>query len=205
MNETLKFSRRNLPHWLVANKSYFVTLRLHGTLPKSVLDEFAELKGLHSQCLTDEEVLQLQRRKFKYIERYLDCNSTENYLDNTDVADMVFQNLQWFSSKGWVIHASTILSTHIHLLMSNTEGKTVNLLNDLSLFKRYTGRKANVILNRIGDFWAREDFDHWIRTNSKFENTVKYIAMNPVKANRVKDWKEWRWTFVEESLVDCIN
>ena len=39
MVETLRFTRGNLPHWLVADHAYFVTIRLAGTIPKSVLTE----------------------------------------------------------------------------------------------------------------------------------------------------------------------
>ncbi len=39
-HETLRFTRRTLPHWLVADASYFVTLRLAGTLPKAVVEAF---------------------------------------------------------------------------------------------------------------------------------------------------------------------
>ena len=37
-HETLRFARRTLPHWLVADASYIVTLRLAGTLPKAVIE-----------------------------------------------------------------------------------------------------------------------------------------------------------------------
>ncbi len=39
MVETVRFSRGNLPHWLVADHAYFITIRLTGTVPKSVVAE----------------------------------------------------------------------------------------------------------------------------------------------------------------------
>ena len=36
-------TRRNLPHWYVPGAAHFVTYRLHGSLPQSVLNE------LHNQ------------------------------------------------------------------------------------------------------------------------------------------------------------
>jgi len=38
MVETIRFCRGNLPHWLVADRTYFVTMRLNGTLPRSVVE-----------------------------------------------------------------------------------------------------------------------------------------------------------------------
>jgi len=40
--QTLAFTRRRLPHWLVANHAYFVTLCRKGCLPARVLEELRE-------------------------------------------------------------------------------------------------------------------------------------------------------------------
>ncbi len=42
---TLAFKRRNLPHWLVADHAYFVTIRLHDTLPADVLSRLREARA----------------------------------------------------------------------------------------------------------------------------------------------------------------
>ena len=39
MVETLRFTRGNLPHWLVADHAYFVTIRLAGTISRQVITE----------------------------------------------------------------------------------------------------------------------------------------------------------------------
>ena len=52
MVETIHFKRRNLPHWLVADRPYFVTLRLTGTVPKDVV---AELKREREEVLASPE------------------------------------------------------------------------------------------------------------------------------------------------------
>ncbi len=45
-----------------------------------------------------------------------------------------------------------------------------------------------------GKLWQRQFFDHVIRNEQDFFETVKYIRLNPVGANLVEDWKEWEWT-----------
>ena len=59
MVTTRKFTRRNLPHWLVTERPYFVTLRLHGTIPQTALDELLRERealrqaGAGADALTD--------------------------------------------------------------------------------------------------------------------------------------------------------
>lgn len=205
--QTLKFYCRNLPHWLVADHSYFVTLRLKGTLPSEVVKEMQAERDLLKGEQVDEETLGIIRREqFRKLERVLDAAQIGNrWLDNPAVADLVIGSLEWLKGRGWKVYAAVLLSTHIHLLLRNEEGRSAELLHDLGQLKRHTAREANQILGRKGAFWAREDFDHWIRTREKFEGTVRYIANNPVKAGRVKQWDEWKWTQIDDSVRHCLD
>ena len=45
-----------------------------------------------------------------------------------------------------------------------------------------------------GKLWQRQFFDHVIRNEIDFLETIKYIRENPVKANLVSDWKDWQYT-----------
>jgi len=111
--QTLKFTRRNLPHWMVADRTYFVTIRLKNTLPTDVLEQ------LRADRLKEPDKEKSRRDEFLMIERILDAYTGECLLDNPDVAAIVVESITWFEKKGWVIYAATILSTHIHLLMRN--------------------------------------------------------------------------------------
>lgn len=198
---TLKFTRRNLPHWLVADHSYFVTLRLKGTLPKLVVEEFRKQR---TNATDESKAIELARRQFASVERILDSVSGADWLTAPDVAAVVWNNLDWLRGRGWLLYAVVLMSNHTHLLMRNEEGRTQYLLEDLAQFKNYAARKANEVLNRDGAFWSREDFDHWIRSREKFEGTVRYIANNPVKAGLVDHWSKWKWLGVDESVRYCL-
>jgi REP element-mobilizing transposase RayT len=43
-----------------------------------------------------------------------------------------------------------------------------------------------------GKLWQRQFFDHVIRNEQDFLETVEYIRENPVKAKLVADWKKWK-------------
>lgn len=198
---TLKYTRRNLPHWLVADHSYFVTLRLKGTLPRKVVEEFR----VQREHADEAQAIELARKQFATIERILDSISEVRWLARSDIASVVWDSLDWLRGRGWRVYAGALMPNHVHLLMRNEDGRTEEMLEDLARFKNYTAREANKVLGRRGAFWAREDFDHWIRSREKFEGTVRYIANNPVKAGMVSDWSEWKWTVVEDSVRYCMG
>ena len=203
---TLKFTRRNLPHWLVADHSYFVTLRLKGTLPKSIAEQLqTERNRLNESGADETQSINLLRRQFASVEKILDSISDIQWLANPKVAPIVWSNLDWLRGRGWLIYASVLMPNHIHLLMRNENGRTQELLNDLAQFKSFTARAANQELHRSGSFWAREDFDHWIRNREKFEGTVRYIANNPIKAGLAGHWSEWKWFVVDDSVQYCLD
>lgn len=188
---TLKYTRRNLPHWLVADHSYFVTLRLKGSLPKHVVNELrAQRDALEKSEVDEVQVVSLARQQFVTVERILDSVSDVHWLGNPGVASIIWDSLDWLRGRGWRIYAGVLMKNHIHLLMRNEDGRTQEMLEDLARFKNFTAREANKVLGRSGAFWAREDFDHWIRSREKFEGTVRYVVNNPVKAGLVTDWRD---------------
>ena len=199
MVETISFSRRSLPHWLVADRTYFVTRRIANSLPAAVVEELrAERDALHQQKCSDESRwLKLYRAQFVRVDEILDADkeNDECKLTNGDIPNIILKSLDWLvHDAGWCIYAATIMSTHIHLVMRNNKGRTGELLDDIEKFKRFTGSAANRSVGRTGRFWARDDFDHWCRTQDKVNSAITYVRQNPVKAGLVKEWQEWPWT-----------
>lgn len=78
--------------------------------------------------------------------------------------------------------------------------------------KSYTGKEANKILksNNYGSllmtknskFWQAESFDRVVRDKKDLIVKFDYVLNNPVKAGLISDWKEWQWTFCNESFVE---
>jgi REP element-mobilizing transposase RayT len=181
---------------LVAERSYFVTLRLKGTLPLSVVRELRrERDELQAQNTDEARWDALRRRQFRRIESILDAaKAGHRFLGVPQVADMVMEALTWLEEKrGWSIVAAVVMPNHLHVLMRNTAGRNDALLDDLARFKNFTARVANRLLRRTGAFWLREDFDHWCRTPQKLEAAIRYVRENPVKGGLVRDSRDWRW------------
>jgi len=78
------------------------------------------------------------------------------------------------------------------------ENKFYELKDIMYSHKRFTARDANKILNRKGDFWYREFYDHYIRNENEFRNVLRYIYHNPVKAGLVSKPEDWRFNKIME-------
>ena len=66
--------------------------------------------------------------------------------------------------------------------------------------KRYTARQANLILEREGQFWQHENYDHVIRDDGELDRIINYVIENPVKAGLVQHWRDWEWTYCKYDL-----
>jgi putative transposase len=60
--------------------------------------------------------------------------------------------------------------------------------------KGTTGYAANRFLGRSGAFWAIEYYDHVVRSEKEFNNIVRYVERNPVKAGLVESIEKYRWS-----------
>ncbi len=83
------------------------------------------------------------------------------------------------------------------VLPSDTDEKTCQyvLASIMESLKGWTARRCNEVLNRRGQFWQHESYDHVIRNQAEWERVVTYIVNNPVKAGFVTHWKDWQWSY----------
>jgi len=208
MVSTLRFYRRNLPHWMVADRPYFVTMRLHGTVPRQVLDELVrEREELLDSKPDEEQWTAIVRRQFRRIETILDaCDGSDRWLGDASVAGMFLESLKWMeSARGWRFYAVTVMPNHVHMVLRNLDGRNDCLLEDVGHLKRFTARMANRLVNRQGPFWAREDFDHWCRTPEKIAGAVSYTVNNPIKAGLARAWNDWPWSRVDPEFLETVG
>ncbi|MBI3986184.1 MAG: transposase [Lentisphaerae bacterium] len=196
---TIGFRRRHLPHWTVADRTYFVTIRLKGSIPAVVAQQ---LQKEHDEFLAsnpDQDAWNdFQRARFLKIEAVLDAGASgPKFLNIAPVANVVAKAFDWLEQKkGWLVHARTVMPNHVHVLLRNRDGQNHRLNAHLGVFKGWTAREANKILERQGHFWMDENFDHWCRSDEKIRAAVEYIRQNPVKAGLVSSPEDWPWTVV---------
>lgn len=195
---TVAFWRRNLPHWRVAGRPYFLTFRLKGSLPRAMSARLREeYEQLLSQTRDPEEQDSIRRAHFDRLDAILDA-ATDGplHLAVPAVAEVVVHGIDWLRKKRhWEIMASVVMPNHVHLLLIEGEKTKTSLDDDMAKMKEFTGREANRLIKRTGrPFWTPECFDHWTRTAEKTDAIAEYIRCNPVKAGLATDWRAWPWT-----------
>lgn len=91
---------------------------------------------------------------------------------------------------GFNLYSYTLMPDHFHALIGI--GKTEMTLGRIcGYFKSLSTRR----FWRVGEgkLWQRQFFDHVIRNEVDFWETVDYIRNNPVKKNLCKRWEDWAY------------
>ncbi|MBS1857150.1 MAG: transposase [Acidobacteria bacterium] len=89
------------------------------------------------------------------------------------------------------LFAWAIMPNHVHILVK-PQAPLARLTHAV---KTYSAREANRLLGRTElPFWQKESFDRWVRDGKEFDNIVRYIEGNPVKAGLVSSPQEWPWS-----------
>jgi len=194
---TTGFWRRNLPHWRVADRPYFVTFCLKGAVPRPVaLQMRDELERFLAQEPAPEALLAFRRRHFGRMEKLLDTSGCgPRWLADARIAALVVRGMEMIeTSRGWDIPAAVVMPNHVHALLVPTDRVGKSLDRTVAGLKGWSAKEANRLLGRTGQaFWAAESFDHWCRTPEETERVAAYIRDNPVKAGLVSCWGDWPW------------
>jgi len=213
------FYLQNLPHVLSVGAAFFITFRLHNSLPKSVIDDLTfeyenkikEISLSRSWLDPDAEIYRQQKIFFKKYDSALDkIYGGINYLKNPKVAKIVAEKIHEYDNQLYELICFCIMPNHVHILLDTSiqlEGKELNNLSKenyvqlgriLKLIKGGSAFEVNKLLNRNGRFWQNESYDHYVRGGSEMARIVKYIVMNPVKAKLVNDWEEYVFTYCKK-------
>ena len=96
------------------------------------------------------------------------------------------------------------MANHIHCVVYKCQRQLFKILKN---FKSFTGRQANELLygkakkgERHPSFWQHESYEHLIRDRRDFNNQVRYVVNNPVKAGLVKHWEDWEFTYLRKEF-----
>lgn len=173
-------SRGFLPHFDADGFTQFITFRLADSVPQNVLEKWRV--ELDKGEIKDADF----RRRVEY---YLDQNYGQDWLRIEAIANIIQQTLLKWDGEKYRLISWVIMPNHGHILLSPLEG--ISLSDIMHSIKSFTAHAANDILDRKGQFWAKEYFDRYIRDQRHFASTIKYIETNPVKARLCKLPEEW--------------
>ena len=196
------FYRRNLPHIQPKDALIFITYRLAFDLPKDILLKLADIRKLYDSKLVkvnEIEKLKLRRTCNKYLfeieDEYIDrSKSSPLWLQNDDVARIVMNSLRFNDGKLYILYLAMIMPNHVHLIIKplNNLDKPISIAKIMKDHKSFTSNESNKILQRNGQFWHHENYDHCIRDEKDYNRISEYILNNPVKAGLVGHYKNWK-------------
>jgi putative transposase len=190
---TTGFWRGRLPHWEVEDGRYFVTIHLHGAIPKQAEERiFLKSAGVANSGQACDSGLPLMRTIFRDMEHWLDRASNEPLLLIPAVSDILLESIHHrMQIELWQVYEFVIMPNHIHLFLSVRQG---TLKESIEGFKRWTGHQASKMIElSSGRFWQDEWFDHWSRSDEQDERIAAYIRNNPVKAGLAKVYSDWNY------------
>ena len=204
--------RRNLPHRQPYRAILFFTYRLHGSLPRAVLEKLRQQRKAQEKRLRQKQAnLQyselrdrVRRRIFLKFDQALNhADSGPTWLAIPNIAEVVKEAMFHRHTHRYDMVCFTIMANHCHQIVINTR-PDIPIYETLGELKSYTAHQANPLLGRKGSFWQRESFDHVIRTG-RLKTTMSYVMNNPVHAGLVTDWRAWPHSWVNprfESILD---
>jgi REP element-mobilizing transposase RayT len=209
------FFHRHLPHFHVAHATYFITFRLAGSLPVEAVmriqEEYqAQLRSLEqtlSGSALHAEQYRAQKQHFARLDALLDqaCHGPR-WLAQAECAQIVADCIHELAPAHYHLHGFSIMFNHVHLMIDQqgipeppqrADGRTYTALSQaMRLLKGKSAALCNRVLGRRAPFWQHESYDHLVRDDGEYARILAYIANNPVKAGLVKDWEDWRYTYI---------
>ena len=173
------YASKNLPHCDLPGVRQFISYRLADSMPVALRGEWEMFFHLKDE--------QDKQRK---IQGYLDRGLGECHLRDSRVSDMVQENLWHHDGVKYRLLAWVLMPNHVHVLIEIWDTPLAEILQS---WKGYTARKANLILNRNGVFWAEDYFDRRIRDEEHCQRVIHYVESNPIRAKLVRAPEDWKW------------
>jgi len=84
------------------------------------------------------------------------------------------------------------MPNHVHAVVTPWEDHELRKV--LKSWKGFSGHEINRFLERSGQVWQKESFDHVVRSAEDHERFVIYVEQNPVVAGLVSRPEDWRFS-----------
>ena len=192
--------RRNLPHFYAQDAIYDINFRLANTIPKSLSDEYYwTLK----QEIKNKKTKKTSSLNTEIMDDYLDRKPNKiDWLRNEKIRLETISSINFNNKKLYSVIAFCIMPNHVHLIINTFNYPYTPLGEILKSIKQFSGNQANKVLNRQGQFWQHESYDHIVKSRNELATRINYVKNNPVKAGLVTSWRKWPGTFVDEKYID---
>jgi len=100
------------------------------------------------------------------------------------------------------LEIAVVMPDHVHLIFwqrRNGSGLSYSIPEIMQSIKGASAHRVNELLERKGQLWQTESFDHVIRTDENLQAKIEYVRLNPVRRGIVSRPEDYRWIW-ERSL-----
>jgi REP element-mobilizing transposase RayT len=119
-------------------------------------------------------------------------NKQNIFIDNEDF--VYFMNLIRESHKKYqiMIHSYCLMNNHYHLLVETPEANLPDVMHYINqnyayyYLRKFSNKDGHVFRGRYKKFLVKND--------KYFTTLCRYIHLNPVKANLIRNPQEWTWS-----------
>ena len=185
-----------LPHWTLNGATYAVCFRLADSLPQTVAEawqrERAALLAEAGPIPTSAQRERLRELFSERVERYLDAGQGACWLQRPEIAQLAVAALRHFAGQRYELLAWCIMPNHVHVVVRPLGAYTLPQI--LKSWKGFSGKVANRLLKRQGEFWQPEYYDHLVRDAHDLTPAIHYVLQNPAKAGL----DNWPWVWADE-------
>ena len=139
---------RHLPHWRQEGATYFVTFRLHDSLPHARLKELRQLRRdweqrhrpPHDKASLEKIAWETMRR----VENWLDRGSGRCWLKDPMAAKRVADALRHFDGQRYELGCFVVMPNHAHVIVRPLDGENDPLERILQSWKRHSSNEIGI-------------------------------------------------------------
>ena len=213
-----EFHRANLPHFQQPGQAYFITWNLQNAIPAKALKEYSEKLtqirvsvDFAEKTKQSSEQINALKNEYRFLRKMMlkaldDILDVGNHIDvnlsRTENTSIVVNSLRFWEGKKLKNYAICVMPNHVHwaleLYSSDENGEPVWLDDILKSVKQFSSTQINKSENRLGKLWQKESWDTTIRDDRHLFNAVRYTIFNPVEAGLVKNWRDWKGTYLSD-------
>lgn len=161
-------ARHRLPHWRQEGATYFVTFRLHDSMPREARDRLAELRQLDGDD------------RFVWIDGRLDSGAGSCLLATPTNAATVVASLRCFDGERYLLGTFIVMPNHVHVLVQ--PATSFDLSSVVRGWKSFTARELEHSAGIEPPIWQTETFDRIVRDEHELRRFTAYIRQNPAAA-----------------------
>lgn len=206
------FKARRLPHMYHHEKPIFITYRLKFTLPDKVMagyqqriqDWHAELEDLPQDERADR-LKDKDKRFFDWIDNLIGLSpDVPQILHQDGIREIIQESFHKFDGVRYTLLSYCIMPNHVHVLINplvQEDGNIFSISHIVYTWKRYTATAINRVLGRRGNLWEKENYDSLVKDKEGLGRVIGYIVNNPVNANLVEDWRDWKGTYLKNEVM----